>query len=250
MKQLALVLVLVLATACGGGGPATQGNTTQLTPQETVQQILEDCVAGDLSQLTDLLDLLADLQNPNTPPPAFELGQISVLTASVGWSLDTDNDNVADLFGTIQLRDASGVPAPALLIFFNPNDLAGSLAALPDGTQIRTTFDRPGDPNLAGDITIKLMNGLPDTASGTVTVTNAAAQCTSIFSFTDVPAQPLLGAYPTGQLDMDITTPTNSILGDVTTNGTSSAVMSLALNGGAPMVFNVDLDTQTVTPAP
>jgi len=245
MKKAGGALVLLMCCACGGGGgvPAAAANLS-------AQELVEQCVAADLADLAGLLDLLQNFLDETGPQPQFDL-VTGVLTGRVPWTLDLDEDGVADLGGTIFFTDENGdltIPVDDLgaLLDGDLTDVAAIVAGL-EGNTLHLEFDFDGlltqTPNAAtgnGEFTFEFGAAGAVTASGVGHV--ESGDCTFDFDFADVGTD-LLDAteFPVASLNFDLVSGPNSVGGSIELDGTETARVEARANGGEPEVFLLDL---------
>jgi hypothetical protein len=252
MRRIAVLLALVLA-GCGGGGGG--GSTT--SPLST-QELLQQCLANDLADLSTLLETLQGMLDAGGTGPQPEFNLIAaVLTGRLPWTLDTDGDQVDDLAGEIFLTDAAGnvtIP-PAVVAALTGGgafDLDTILALLPDGTKVNLTFDfddldlvhgASGD----GDFAVEVEGGAPTTVDGGATYTSG--ECAFEFDFDGLGPEIIEGGgFGTGELGLDMGVGADDIGGSIDLDGTDVARVTARRNGGAPETFLVNLTTGVVTP--
>lgn len=254
MRRLAFVLLLApLLAGCGGGGGGGS-STSQLTTQELLQQ----CLASDLSDLSTLLETIQGMLDSGGtgPQPEFDL-IAAVLTGKLPWTLDLDGDQVDDLSGEIFLTDSLGnvtipVAVIALLTGGGAFDLDQILALLPDGTNVNLAFDFD-DLDLvngasgAGDFAVGVAGGALTTVTGGTTFDSG--DCAFAFDFDGLGPEILEGGgFGTGSMGFDMAVGRDDVLGSIVLDGTSVARVTARRNGGAPESFLVDLTTGAVTP--
>lgn len=255
MRRFAFLLVLGVA-GCGGGGGGSSGGTT---PQQlTTQQLLEQCLASDLGNLSTIIATVQGLLNSGGqgPQPQFDLVS-AVLTGVLHWTVDLDGDSVDDLAGTIFLTDAGGaitIP-PALLTLLGGGgafDLDTVLALLPDGTNVNLTFvfndlalvdGASGDGDFAAEVNGGMVTGV--SGGGTF----SSAECDFDFDFDGLGPEVLEGGgFGSGSVGFDLGVGTDSVGGSIVLDGTNVAEVTATRAGGAPETFLVDLTTGAVTP--
>lgn len=256
-----LFLASSLLAACGGGGggpgSANQDPPEPPDPAAFVQQAVTDCLASDALAL---LELLADLQatlegNPDGTQPAITLDSVDLAQNSAAVSVDLDLDGSTDLTASLRLANAAGQPAlsaldfAALVLNASGQDLTSLLTGLPDGTRVIVTFQTLTAPSGSGQLDLTVEGGVIVRGSGTVIVTGL--ECTTTFTFQDVPAAALLngGLYPELEAAWSIDTPGGEISGLLVLDGTNLAGVS-ATYLGVPYAYTLDLDTGAVTPVP
>jgi hypothetical protein len=251
MRRIAFLLVFALA-GCGGGGGGS--STSPLTTQE----LLEQCLAADLADLSTLLETIQGvLDSGGTgPQPEFDL-IAAVLTGRLPWTVDLDGDQVDDLSGELFLTDAQGaitIPAAVITLLTGGGtfDLDEILAVLPDGTNVNLGFDFD-DLDLVhgasgtGDLSVEVDGGAPTTVTGGSTF--ASGECSFEFDFDGLGPEILEGGgFGTGSLDYDMAVGIDDIGGTIELDGTNVAHVTARRNGGAPETFLVDLTTGVVTP--
>lgn len=252
MRHLAFLLVLALA-ACGGGG-----GSTPPPAQLTTEQLLEQCLAADLADLSTLIATVQGLLDAGGtgPEPQFDLVS-AVLTGVLPWTVDLDGDLADDLSGTIFLTDAGGaVTLPASLITLlgggGSLDLDTILALLPDGTNVNLTFDfddlalvsgASGDGALSAEVT----GGAVTSVSGGGTFASGA--CVFDFDFDGLGPEILEGGgFGSGSVGFELGVGTETVAGSIVLDDTNVATVTATRAGGAPETFLVDLATGAVTP--
>jgi hypothetical protein len=251
MRRLALVLGL--AVGCGGGGSSNGNPPAQLS----TQQLIERCLAADLTDLSTLLDTVQGILDPDSggPQPEFNL-VAGLLTGILPWTLDLDGDQVADLSGTVFLTDVNGavtLPADiAALLGGATADLNAILALLPDGTDVNLTFDF-ADLDLVhgasgdGDLAVEVAGGVAADVSGGGTF--ESGDCSFEFSFDGLGPEILDGnGFGTGSVGFDLGVGTEALDGTIALDGTNVARVTTRRNGGPDEAFLVDLETGVVTP--
>ena len=253
MRRIAFLFVLVLP-ACGGGGGSG-------TPQAelTTQQLLEQCLAADLADLSTLLATIQGMLDSGGtgPQPEFDL-VAAILTGKLPWTLDLDGDQVNDLSGSVFLTDASGgVTLPASLIALlgggGSLDLDAILALLPDGTNVNLTFlfddlDLVHGASGDGDFAVEVEGGVPTGVSGGGTF--ASGECTFDFDFDGLGPEILEGGggFGSGSMGFDLGVGADAVGGSIVLDGTNVARVTATRAGGAPETFLVDLTTGAVEP--
>ncbi|MCK6460339.1 MAG: hypothetical protein L6Q95_10655 [Planctomycetes bacterium] len=253
MRRLAFLLVLPLS-ACGGGG----GGSTPPPAQLTTEQLLEQCLAADLADLSTLIATVQGLLDAGGtgPQPQFDLVS-AVLTGKLPWTVDLDGDQVNDLSGTIFLTDAGGaITLPASLITLlgggGSLDLDTILALLPDGTHVNLTFefddlDLVNGATGDGDLSAEVAGGAVTSVSGGGTF--ASGQCVFDFDFDGLGPEILEGGgFGSGSVGFDLGVGTETVGGSIVLDGTNVATVTATRAGSAPETFLVDLATGAVTP--
>jgi hypothetical protein len=254
MRRIAFLLVLLALTACGGGG----GGSGPPPAQQTTQQLLEQCLASDLADLSTLIATVQGLLDAGGtgPEPQFDL-VTAVLTGRLPWTVDLDGDLVNDLSGTIFLTDAGGaITLPASLVTLlgggGSLDLDTVLALLPDGTHLNLTFDFDGlalvnGASGDGDLSAEVAGGAVTSVSGGGTF--ASGECEFDFDFDGLGPEILEGGgFGSGSVGFDLGVGTDSVGGSIVLDGTNVAAVTATRPGGAPEMFLVDLTTGAVTP--
>jgi hypothetical protein len=253
MRRPALLLALVLVAGCGGGGGGGS-STSDLTTQELLQQ----CLASDLADLSTLIATVQGLLDSDGtgPQPQFDLIG-AVLTGVLPWTVDLDGDQANDLSGSIFLTDANGdITLPASLIALlgggGTLDLDAILALLPDGTNVNLTFafdemDLVEGASGDGDFSVEVEGGAPTGVSGGGTF--ASGECDFTFDFDGLSPEILEGGgFGTGSVGFDLGVGRDSVGGTIVLDGTNIARVTATRDGGAPETFLVDLTTGAVTP--
>jgi hypothetical protein len=257
MRPLSFLLILGIL-GCGGGGSSSSGGN--ITAPLTTQQVLEQCLAADLADLSTLIGTVQGLLNSGGtgPQPKFDLVS-ALLTGILPWTLDVDGDMVNDLTGTIYLTDAGGsvtLPPPSVITLFTSGtpDLNAILALLPDGTHMNLTFDF-NDLGIAhgatggGNFAVEVQGGVASSVSGGGTFDSGG--CSFEFSFDGLGTEILDGSgFGSGTVDFDVGVGTETVSGSIVLDGTNVAQVTATQAGGAPEHFLVDLTTGAVTPAP
>jgi hypothetical protein len=252
MRRIAFPLFLVLAASCGGGGGAPPA------AQLTTEQMLEQCLAADLADLSTLIATVQGLLDAGGagPQPQFDLVS-AVLTGVLPWTVDLDGDQANDLTGTIFLTDAGGaVTLPASLVTLlgggGALDLDSILALLPDGTHLNLTFVFDGlalvnGASGDGDFSAEVTGGAVTSVSGGGTFTSG--DCDFDFDFDGLGPEILEGGgFGSGSVGFDLGVGTDSVGGSIVLDGTNVAAVTATRAGGAPESFLVDLTTGAVTP--
>jgi hypothetical protein len=254
MRRIAFLPVLLLA-ACGGGGG---GGGAPPAAQLTTQQLLEQCLAADLADLSTIIGTVQGLLNSGGtgPQPQFNL-VAAVLTGVLPWTIDLDGDQVNDLSGTVFLTDAGGAVTipPSILTLLGSGgslDLNAILALLPDGTHLNLTFvfdnlalvhGASGD----GDFSAEVQGGAVANVSGGGTFTSA--ECDFSFDFDGLGPEVLEGGgFGSGSVGFDLGVGTDAIGGSIALDGTDVATVTATRAGSAPETFLVNLTTGAVTP--
>ena len=252
MRRLAFLLVLVFA-GCGGGG----GSSNSSAPL-TTQEILQQCLASDLGDLSTLLATVQGLLNSNGtgPQPQFNL-VAALLTGKLPWTLDLDADQVNDLSGEIFLTDVNGaVTLPQNLVTLlgggGALDLDTILATLPNGTHLNLTFlfdklDIVHDASGDGDFAVEVQGGAAAGVSGGGTFDSGS--CDFDFNFDGLGPEILDGSgFGSGTVGFDLGVGSNAAHGSIVLDGTNIAHVTAQRPGGAPEDFLVDLTTGAVQP--
>jgi len=250
---LASLLLVIHVAGCGGGG-----GSTPVTPEPlTTEQLLEQCVAADLGDLSTVLGTIQGLLDPAAggPQPEFNL-VAALLTGVLPWTLDLDADQVDDLSGTIFLTDAGGgvtIPQELLTLIGGTGiDIDQVLALLPDGTAVHLTFAFDGltiasGASGDGELVVEVSGGAPAGVSGGGTL--ASGPCGFDFSFDDLGPDALdgsgLGAATVG---FEAAVGQEIVAGSIEFDGTNTARVIASRNGGPDEIFLVDLTTGDVTP--
>jgi len=253
MRRIAFLLVLPLA-ACGGGG----GGNTPPPAQLTTQQLLEQCLAADLADLSTLIATVQGLLSAGGtgPQPQFDLVG-AVLTGVLPWTVDLDGDQVNDLSGTVFLTDAGGAVTipPALLTLLGGGgslDLNTILALLPDGTHLNLTFvfddlDLVHGASGDGDFSAEVTGGAVTSVSGGGTF--SSADCDFSFDFDGLGPEILEGGgFGSGSVGFDLGVGRDAVGGSIVLDGTNTASVTATRAGSASETFLVDLTTGAVTP--
>ncbi len=255
MRRLALCLALVVA-ACGGGGGGGGGGTPPA--QLTTQEMLEQCLAADLADLSTLLGTIQGLLDSGGTGPQPEFNLIAaLLTGRLPWTLDLDGDEVSDLSGEVFLTDVNGditLPASVVTLLGGGGafDLDTILALLPDGTRLNLLFafddlDLVHGASGDGDFAVEVTGGQATDVSGGGTF--ASASCTFEFDFGGLGPEILEGGgFGSGSMGFDLGVGGDSAEGSIVLDGTNIARVTARRNGGAPETFLVDLTTGAVQP--
>lgn len=251
MRRIAVLFALVFA-GCGGGGSGTPA------AELTTQDLLEQCLAADLADLSTLLGTIQGLLDSGGtgPQPEFDL-IAAVLTGKLPWTLDLDADQVDDLSGSVFLTDANGditLPAGivALLGGGGGFDLDTILALLPDGTDVNLTFlfddlDIVHGASGDGDFAVDVQGGVPAGVSGGGTF--GSADCDFDFDFEGLGPEILEGGgFGSGSVGFDLGVGSDSAQGSIVLDGTNIARVTARRPGGTPEAFLVDLTTGAVQP--
>lgn len=269
VRLLAVMAVCALAVplaACGGGGgggPAptgSEGNTQPpiVDPTQLTQQLLETC-GGEttIAEIQALVALYSGVLSGQNGNASFTLDTAGIQLAPglvIPWQLDLGGDPGPEATGAFSFLDAGGAP----VMPFAPGDLAALftsgvgalpalLAGMPDGTQfVLTIFDRPGTPQLSGEMRSTFTSGQPSLASGQVDV--AEGTCAAQTTWSNVPINSLGGQFPSAVFTTRVVEGADVLAGTLTTDGTSTAVAEVSLNGGATTLWEINLLTGAVTP--
>jgi hypothetical protein len=248
MRRFLGPILVALAAGCGGGGIAPAPQSSGLTAQELVEQ----CVAGDLADLNGLFAVVQGLIDGSGPAPEFDL-LAGLLSGIVPYTLDIDDDGTDDLSGTVHFRNAAGqvtIPVSDLDALLNGElGLPEILAQIPPGTSFHVTFSfdgtlagaAPSDGG-TGELVFAFDAGGGDLSAVRVSGDGSlrSAECVFDFAFSDVPAD-RLGGFPVAEIAFTLRAGSDRLLGTVTLDGTSIARVEAALGGAAPEVFLVDL---------
>jgi hypothetical protein len=252
MRRLALLLALVVVAGCGGGGSGS--STAELTTQE----LLEQCLAADLADLSTLLGTIQGLLDSQGTGPQPEFDLIGgLLTGVLPWTIDFDGDQADDLSGSVFLTDANGditLPAGivALLGGGGGFDLDTILALLPAGTDVNLTFlfdelDLVHGASGDGDFAVDVEGGVPTGVSGGGTF--ASGDCAFDFDFDGLSPEILDGSgFGSGSVGFDLGVGRDAVGGSIVLDGTNIARVTATRAGGAPETFLVDLTTGAVQP--
>jgi hypothetical protein len=253
MRRCAILLVPLLS-ACGGGGGGGGPPPAQLT----TQQMLEQCLAADLADLSTLIATVQGILDAGGtgPQPQFDLVS-AVLTGVLPWTVDVDGDLADDLSGTIFLTDAGGAVTlpPSLVALLGGGgslDLDAVLALLPDGTRLNLTFVFDGlalvdGASGDGDLSAEVTGGAVTSVSGGGTFTSA--ECGFDFDFDGLGPEILEGGgFGSGSVGFDLGVGADSVGGSIVLDGTNVATVTATRPGSAPETFLVDLATGAVTP--
>jgi len=256
MRRIAFLLGLGLAASCGGGG--SSGNSGTQPSQLTTQQLLEQCLAADLTDLSTLIATVQGLLDAGSggPQPEFNLVG-AILTGVLPWTVDLDGDQVNDLSGTIFLTDANGgitIP-PSLITLLGGGgtfDIDTVLALLPDGTNLNLTFvfndlalahGASGDGDFAAEVNGGMVTGVAGGGSF------MSGDCDFQFDFDGLGPEILEGGgFGSGNVGFDLGVGTESVGGSIVLDGTNTAEVTATRTGGATEIFLVDLTTGAVTP--
>lgn len=262
-----LVCCAALAlSACGGGGATgvlgagPDADSSTLTNNERIQQVLEGCAASSTDELLALLEQLTPFLDPDAiaTTPGFQITSINPLAGTLDWALDLENDGTVDATGTAGFRtpaDTPYFPLSFLTLLGDVANLPGLIAGLPDGTIFRTSFTMTRVVTTTGSVDVVFANpdgtnATPASSSGTATVTQP--DCTARFTWTDVAVPDLQSptlTYPNTVVTMQIDTAQDTITGTVAFNGTSVATIDATLQGtGTTQQFLFDLETGQLTP--
>jgi len=251
MRRLALCSALLVA-GCGGGGGGTP------PAQLTTQEMLEQCLAADLADLSTLLGTVQGLLDSGGTGPQPEFNLIAaLLTGRLPWTLDLDGDQVNDLSGEVFLTDINGdITLPANIVALlgggGAFDLDTILALLPDGTHLNLLFafddlDLVHGASGDGDIAVEVTGGAATDVGGGGTF--ASAECSFDFDFDGLGPEILEGGgFGSGSMGFDLGVDGNSADGSIVLDGTNIARVTARSNGGAPETFLVDLTTGAVQP--
>lgn len=265
---LALLAALVLG-ACGGGGEDVAGaggapdaDSTTLTDQERIQAILQGCAASSTDELLALFQVLAPFLDTSSTaaPPGLTITGVNLLAGTIDWALDVENNGSIDATGTAGFRTAADTPYIPLSLLTLLTDISGLpavIAALPDGTILRTSFNMTRGFTATGSADVSFANpdgtsATPSTSTGTVTISQP--DCSTRYTWTDVAVPDLSSGtlvYPNTVVAMEITSGQDTVTGTVAFDGTSTATIDTALQGsGTAQQFLFDLETGTLTAVP
>ncbi len=278
MKKLTVLLLaacLLIAPACGGGGTTTPGDNNDNgddnptppdpTARQRTQQMLEDCeIEQAIAFARDIIGFLRDLTDGSATAAGFSANSanfsITDQAVMLPWDLDIDGGGT-DATGIIQFFDNQQMPVnPALpLTRWNPlaggdlDTLQGILAGPPppaDGTSLFTSFDGTAVIVASGQLGAFYNGGTATTTTGSSTATlnncNVQIQWTAQL-MNGFPAAP---AFPTGTVNGTITAGGDTIVGDITMNGTATATTMMTINGGETNTFQINLTTGAITLVP
>ncbi len=257
--RLALPLIL-LACGCGSGGGAAPTTASNLTAQE----IFDRCLSGDLLDFAGVLELVQGLLDGGgtapTPTPQIDLLQGILQGGVFPWSIDLDGDAVADLTGTIHLRDAAGsVTLPlGLLALGDPNnlDLDALIASLPAGTTLHIDFDVTNlvlasaqTGSGTGTVVVSFADGAVASASGSGRF--LAGPCDMGFQFSDIDAAAVSAAgFPIADFDFDVEVEGRRATGIVSFDGTDTAIVRTRVGNGPEESFPLLLAPPAAAPPP
>ena len=269
--MLAALASLTLA-ACGGGGSDVAGSgdddpnadSTTLTSQEQIQQILQGCAASSTDELLALFQILQpflESDSQSSVPPGLTFTGIDLLDGTIDWVIDFDDNGSNDATGTAGFRTPSDQPyVPNLLpLLGGASGLPAVIAGLPDGTILRSTFNMSRGFTATGSADVVFANPLgteatPSASSGNVTITQP--DCTVRFEWTnvsipDLTTTPGTVPYPNTTVRMQVQTAEDTVTGSVAFNGTSIATIdSMLQSTGESQSFMFDLETGALTATP
>ena len=251
MRYFFLVLTLTVFGACGGNGGAV-ATTTTTTGTLTAQELVDNCLTGDLQDLSSLLAILQNLLNSEAGAPTPEFDLLSaLLTGIVPYTLDLDGDDNPEVSGTVHFTDTNGnvtIPVNDLNSLINGGlgDLADILAQVPAGTDFHLSFNFSGPlagatNSGSGSFVFDLGDGTLENLSVSGDGRFTAGDCVFDFDFSDVEASILNGEFPVASLDFDLAVGADLLAGAIALDGSSQARIEAALNGGANEVFVLDL---------
>ncbi|MHC4223026.1 MAG: hypothetical protein ACYSUN_03465, partial [Planctomycetota bacterium] len=109
-KYTAVLAALILVIGCGGSSGGTTAAPRDPALALLAQNLLEGCGSDNLEDLLDLLERFGSLLEDQGPFPEFLVTGVDIPTASIFWSLDLDNDQQADIDGTMGFLNAAGQP--------------------------------------------------------------------------------------------------------------------------------------------
>lgn len=127
MRKPALVLALALLGGC------CNDDDEAPAPAASTQQLLQECVAPDTLDLVGLLRQFEAAANGDLSG-IVRVTSIDLIRATVEFTVDVDDDLVADVSGALRFEDAAGrptVPFDPLLLLTDP---ASAFGAIADGT--------------------------------------------------------------------------------------------------------------------
>ncbi len=250
MRRIAVLFALVFA-GCGGGGGTPAAELT-------TQELLEQCLAADLADLSTILGTIQGILDSGGTGPQPEFDLIGgFLTGVLPWTIDLDGDLADDLSGSVFLTDANGdvTLPPALVALLGGGgafDLDTILALLPDGTNVNLTFlfdelDLVHGASGDGDFAVAVEGGAPTGVSGGGTF--ASGDCVFDFDFDGLGPEILDGSgFGSGSVGFDLGVGSDSTQGSIVLDGTNVAHVTAQRAGGALETFLVDLTTGAVQP--
>ena len=125
--------------------------------------------------------------------------------------------------------------------------LAALLTGLPDGTGLVIQLHAMHPlPQIDGDMTITFDSGLADSADGSLTIIDDLG-CLLLVELQSVDALSMLGDLPAGTIHIALSGAQGGLDGTITFDGTSTALVNVAVNGEGSYRFEINLLTGTVT---
>ena len=248
--------LMALSIGCSSG-------SEEFPPEQSVsaQQLLQDCVSTDLNDLAGLYNTLLNLVGNSEGAPAPEFNLLAGILAGgvIPWTLDLDQDGVADLGGTVFFLDALGnvtipVDLSAILAGGGLEDIQSILAGIPDGTSLNITYDYNGlltqsnsYATTSGAFAISFNDGSFGSATGNSVV--RSGDCTFEFDFTDIgPDDFLGGVFPAVEGGFDLLAGSDRMLGTLVFDGTDIAEFRGRFNNGPLQTIRFDLKTGSTLP--
>ena len=239
--SLGLLLLPTLLVACGGGGSGTESDASIPQEAQEVGAVLESCAAEGIDRTLGLLDSLL----PTGGTPNLTLSGLQ--GAVIPFFSDLDGDEQPDLTGILSFVDSDGAP----LTPFTEEEISGGiemllplLSRLSDGDRMLIQVDPTAEIESAW-FAMRFMGGLPLTVSAAAsTIVDA---CLVTLDFEDVSTLSLLGDVPNLAANLRILDGNNEILGKVRLDGSDSARIDAARNGGTSYEYLLDLVSGALT---
>jgi len=239
--SLGLLLLPTLLVACGGGGSGPEAEASIPQEAQEIGAVLESCAADGINRTLGLLDSLL----PTGGTPDLTLNGLN--GSAIPFFSDLDDDGEPDLTGILSFVDSDGAP----LMPFSEEEISGGievllplLSRLSDGDRMLIQVD-PTEGLESAWFAMRFVGGLPLTVSASAsTIVDA---CLVTLDFEDVSTLSLLGDVPSLAANLRILDGNNEILGRVLLNGTNSARIDAARNGGTSYEYLLDLVSGALT---
>jgi len=241
MFRNSLVLILSgLLVACGGGGGSDEpGTGGQLSAEQLrAKEILEHCASDAIDVLLGTLGAFAIVPGATDLP--IELQPIEA--DRLPFTADIDGDMQTDLQGVISFLDGDGQP----FFPFTQEDLDGGfdslvalLSSLPTGAKMLIDLSPARDIGLeTANLTISFVGGIPISLDGFLAYFDDP--CVVALRMGNVSPLVLLADVPTLTAELTANELGDAIFGTVTFDGTNTARIDVALNGGESMAFTLE----------
>jgi predicted small lipoprotein YifL len=256
-----LVLLLVQLAGCGGGGEGSAPPDDDEMPPPTfdarIGEMLEDCLLLGLGETQSWVGLLQSvIQGQGTaagftiPPGGVEEAPDALV---VRWEYDADGDMAPDAMGDFSFWDdmlMAVQPFDQMHVDALKSDgidaLGAALATLPDGHVMRVVWNSPQTALLAALADITFVGGAPAATTGNTDYVDPS--CRVRLQWADVAFSSMVAVFPTGVFDLVIDEGPDQVIGPMTTNGTATATLVVARNGGENENWNFGLGTGIANP--